>query len=97
VVDGNNHVLYCHLNQGRYIKKHIREQIVRLNNRWVVLYNPYLIGQLNCHINVKICNSVKTVKYLHKYIFKGLDCGVVETDAVVDEINDFLEGCYIVA
>nr|PNR35485.1 hypothetical protein PHYPA_023385 [Physcomitrium patens] len=96
-VDGNGHVLYRRRNQGRYIEKRIRGQIVRLDNRWVVPYNPYLIGRFNCHINVEICSSVKTVKYLHKYIFKGPDRGVVETDEVVDEIKDFLEGRYVAA
>nr|PNR35899.1 hypothetical protein PHYPA_021749 [Physcomitrium patens] len=96
-VDGDGHVLYRCQNQGRYIEKRVRGQIVRLDNRWVVPYNPYLIGQFNCHINVEICSFVKTVKYLYKYIFKGPDRGVVETDEVVDEIKDFLEGRYVAA
>ncbi|XP_073394992.1 uncharacterized protein [Physcomitrium patens] len=96
-VDGDGYVLYRRRNQGRYIKKRVRGQIFRLDNRWVMPYNPYLIGRFNCHINVEICSSVKTVKYLHKYIFKGPDRGVVETDEVVDEIKDFLEGRYVAA
>nr|PNR39262.1 hypothetical protein PHYPA_019540 [Physcomitrium patens] len=96
-VDGDGHVFYRRRNQGRYIKKHVRGQIVRLDNRWVVPYNPYLIGRFNCHINVEICSSIKIVKYLHKYIFKGPNRGVVETDEVVDEIKDFLEGRYVAA
>jgi hypothetical protein len=27
----------------------------------------------NCHINIEICSSIKTVKYLYKYIYKGPD------------------------
>jgi hypothetical protein len=96
-VDGDGHVLYRRRNHGRYIEKRVRGQIVHLDNRWVVPYNPYLTGRFNCHINVEICSSVKTVKYLHKYIFKGPDRGVVETDEVVDEIKDFLEGRYVAA
>jgi len=46
---------------------------------------------------VEICSLVKTVKYLYKYIFKGSNRGVVEIDAVVDEINDFLVGRYVAA
>ena len=60
-------------------------------------YSPYLIGQFNYYINVEICGLVKIVKYLHKYFFKGLDCGIVETYNVVDEIKDFLERCYVAA
>ena len=58
-IDGDGHVLYRRRNDGRYIKKRIRSQIVRLDNRWVVPYNPYLVGCFNCHINVGVCNSVK--------------------------------------
>jgi hypothetical protein len=44
-----------------------------LDNRWVVPYNPYLLHLFNCHINVEACGSIKTVKYLFKYIYKGHD------------------------
>lgn len=44
-----------------------------LDNRWVVPYNPYLLRRYNCHINVEVCSSIKAVKYLYKYIYKGHD------------------------
>jgi hypothetical protein len=53
-----------------------RKEMVRghmLDNRWVVPYNPYLIRTFNCHINVEACSSIKSVKYLFKYIYKGHD------------------------
>ncbi|GFS14204.1 hypothetical protein ElyMa_001418100 [Elysia marginata] len=44
-----------------------------VNNRWVVPYNPWLLRQLNCHINVEMCTSVKSIKYILKYVHKGND------------------------
>ena len=34
-------------------------------------YNPYLLHLFNCHINVEACGSIKAVRYLFKYIYKG--------------------------
>jgi hypothetical protein len=52
-------------------------------NRWVVPYNPYLTMRYQCHINVKVCSSITTVKYLYKYVYKGHDraLAVVQTEA----------------
>jgi hypothetical protein len=53
-----------------------RKEMVRghmLDNRRVVPYNSYLIRTFNCHINVEACSSIKSVKYLFKYIYKGHD------------------------
>ncbi|ONM17793.1 hypothetical protein ZEAMMB73_Zm00001d003825 [Zea mays] len=66
-----------------------------LDNRWVVPYNPYLLRLFNCHINVKACGSIKAVKYLFKYIYKGHDrASIVMRDASkaaddVDEIKQY--------
>lgn len=42
-----------------------------LDNIWVVPCNPYILAKYDRHINVKICSSVKVVKYLYKYVYKG--------------------------
>ena len=44
-----------------------------LDNRWVVPYNPTHLMRYNCHINVEVCSSIKGVKYLYKYVYKGID------------------------
>jgi hypothetical protein len=42
-------------------------------NEWVVPYNPFLSKKYNCHINVEVCSSIKAIKYLYKYVYKGPD------------------------
>ena len=48
-----------------------------LDNRWIVPYNPYLCQKYDCHINVEICSSICSVKYLYKYVYKGPDRVIV--------------------
>jgi hypothetical protein len=57
-----------------------------IDNSWVVQYNPYLLLKFNCHINVEICSSIKCVKYLYKYLFKGAD----HANIVISEKNNEL-------
>ncbi|XP_074304956.1 uncharacterized protein LOC141639812 [Silene latifolia] len=45
----------------------------RLNNRWVVPYNPFLLGKYDCHLNVEICCTIKVVRYMYQYVYKGHD------------------------
>lgn len=62
------------------------------DNRWVVPYNPYLLRRYQCHLNVEICSSIKGVKYLYKYVYKGGDRACAATTAAgetVDEIQQY--------
>ncbi|XP_030060909.1 uncharacterized protein LOC115471351, partial [Microcaecilia unicolor] len=72
-----------------------------INNSWVVPYNPFLLLKYNCHINVEICASIKSVKYLFKYVYKGHDCAnvlITEHNTVQhDEIKTFTDSRYISA
>jgi hypothetical protein len=46
---------------------------VQLGNQWVVPYNPAFLLKYDCHINVEVCSSIKAIKYMHKYVYKGHD------------------------
>jgi len=48
-----------------------REQVV--DNRWVVPYNPYLLLELEAHLNIEIVTTTGCMKYLYKYVNKGDD------------------------
>ncbi|XP_022843113.1 uncharacterized protein LOC111366630 [Olea europaea var. sylvestris] len=65
----NLYSLYRRRNNGIYVK--VRGKM--LDNQWVVPYNPYLSTKFDCHINVEVCSSIKTVKYLYKYVYKEHD------------------------
>ena len=43
----------------------------QVDNLWVVPYNPCLSKKYQAHINVETCMTIKLVKYLYKYIYKG--------------------------
>lgn len=54
----------------------------------------------NCHINVKVCSSIKVIKYLYKYIYKGHDktsfnIDQVDTEGNIDEIKRFVDARWV--
>ncbi|GAA0169426.1 hypothetical protein LIER_43845 [Lithospermum erythrorhizon] len=66
----------------------------KLDNRWVIPYNPTLLAQFDCHINVEICYDIRAIKYLYKYVHKGHDKVMFRIapdnpQSNVDEISDF--------
>nr|XP_015624412.1 uncharacterized protein LOC107279989 [Oryza sativa Japonica Group] len=68
-----------------------------LDNRWVVPYNPGLLMRYNCHINVEACASIKSVKYLYKYVYKGHDCASFSVDPTgeINEIQQYRNARYV--
>ncbi|KAJ0254528.1 Helitron helicase-like domain-containing protein, partial [Hirschfeldia incana] len=52
-----------------------------LSNNFVVPHNVDLLKKYNAHINVEWCNRTSAVKYLFKYITKGVD----RASAVIEE------------
>ena len=42
-----------------------------MDNRSVVAYSPYLLLKFNCHMNVELCCTIKSVNYVYKYVYKG--------------------------
>ena len=74
-------------------------KFVTLDNRSVVPYCPWLTMKYNAHINVEACMSLKSVKYLYKYVYKGHDCANIEIDEILnhDEIKTYLDARYVSA
>ena len=68
---------------------------VNLNNRYIVLYNLYLSAKYYAYINVEVYASIKAVKYINKYIYKGNDRITVQLLDNNNEINKYLYGRYI--
>ncbi|KAF8077404.1 hypothetical protein N665_1040s0008 [Sinapis alba] len=86
---------------------------VQLNNTSVIPHNVELLKKYQAHINVEWCNRTSAVKYLFKYITKGVDkaSAVIErgstsanpdkaddtTKKQSNEIQDYVEGRYLSA
>lgn len=86
-IDQDRYPIYCHRNNGR---KHEVRGRYEVDNRDVVLYNPYLSRKYNCHINVEVYASLRCVKYINKYIYKGHDRVIIVLGGV-DEIKQYLD------
>ncbi|GFT67747.1 ATP-dependent DNA helicase [Trichonephila clavipes] len=65
-----------------------------VDNRWVVPYNPVLSRTFNAHTNVEFCNSVKSIKYICKYVNKGTDQAIFSVEDQ-DEVTRYESGRYI--
>ena len=55
---------------------------------WVVPYSPFLSLKYRAHINVEIASSIKSFKYVYKYVLKSPDSAVV----AINEIQAHLSG-----
>jgi hypothetical protein len=67
----------------------------QVDNRWVVCHSKYLIWKYRCHINVESISSVKAIKYIYKYVYKGHDRTTMEFGTCMDEIKQYLDARYV--
>jgi hypothetical protein len=67
-------------NGGQLFIKNISNTDIDIDNRWVVPYSPLLSKTYNAHINVEFCSSVKSIKYICKYVNKGSDMAVFRVE-----------------
>ena len=80
----------------------IRGQEFIYDNRWVVPFNAWVLRKFLAHINTEICISIRSLKYIFKYVYKGPDRAqlVIESDfsgarEPVDEIKEYLDVRYV--
>jgi hypothetical protein len=65
---------YAHIARPQNSRVHhtkVKGQDRILTNQHVICYCALLILLFECHINVECVISVKSIKYIHKYIYKG--------------------------
>lgn len=96
----NGYPLYRRRNNGKTVTKYVQQTPIQVDNQFAVPYNPFLRLYFRAHTNVKICSSVRSVKYIHKYVYKGHDsCNMqISTKGEninYDEISSFLNARYV--
>jgi hypothetical protein len=92
VMDRNRYPSYRRPNNGKVYKL---SNGVEVDNRWVVPYSPALLSRLPCHMNVECVYSIKSIKYMHKYIYKGHDRTTMAFGQDINEIEQYLTARYV--
>ena len=95
-LESNSYPIY-----RRQCGMHVKIGTFEIDNRFIIPYNKFLSKTFECHINVEAVLSVKAIKYIYKYIYKGYDKASVEFRAERtssnDEISHYLDARYVCA
>jgi hypothetical protein len=70
-IPANRYPTYRRYNTRQFKVAKVYSYKVRLNNYYIILYNPYLSRKYTIYINIELYNSIKAIKYIYKYIYKG--------------------------
>ena len=66
-----------------------------MDNHWVVPYCAWLLWKYQCHINVESIYSIKAIKYIYKYVYKGHDQTTMQFGTCEDKVKLYLDAHYI--
>jgi hypothetical protein len=75
---------HARLDNGRIIEK----DGFHFDNRWVVPYNIFILLKYGCHANTEFVGSLPTVKYIYKYVHKGVDITTTEGQRLAGDRNE---------
>lgn len=71
-ISDDGYPLYKRPDDGRYVTVGRKKQTLASNADGVP-YNSWLLARYNCHINVEICSSLRSYKYIYNYVYKVVD------------------------
>lgn len=84
------------------------DNVKEVDNRFVVPYCPKILKIFDCHCNVEVVSSIKSVKYFYKYLHKSNDAADItltdkseneshsnSEDIVHDEIKQHIDSRYV--
>jgi len=82
---------------GRSTIVKVNQKEIEIDNRWIVPYSPILSKTFKAHINDESCHSVKSIKYIYKYVTKGSKMAVIGVGAEnsIDEVTQYQMGSYV--
>lgn len=83
VIMGNKYPKYRRRGQ---FNCNVKGRIV--SDNWVVPYSPFLTLKYRAHVNVEISSSIKSFKYVYKYVLKPPDKAVIS----INEVDAHLSG-----
>ncbi|CAA7024783.1 unnamed protein product [Microthlaspi erraticum] len=84
-IDKSGYIIYrCRHNEASIVKK----GVTNLDNRFVIPHNLEILKKYQAHINVEWCNTTNAIKYLFKYITKGVDKATFMIEKGTPELGD---------
>ncbi len=71
-IENGKFPLYRRRANGSTFTVRTKYDTYEIDSRWVIPYNPYLLKKYDCHINIEYCVNAQAIKYINKYITKGI-------------------------